>query len=215
MLHKIFTNFSLYNVSIEYNNLTFDYDDHLQKELLDFRNNYTAKRIELKNMFDNIYNECSDYNYLYNLFVNDGINYIDNYDEQYSMNDKIMVTKNKYELELMNGMIGNVTGFNRYKKEICIDFGLDKEPHIISKDDFDIIKLAYIITIHKSQGSEAPIVIILFDNSIRNTINLLYTAVTRAKNKCILISDTSIIEYIIKQNKRIRRKSKLNKLCFY
>jgi exodeoxyribonuclease V alpha subunit len=66
--------------------------------------------------------------------------------------------------------------------------------------------MAYLITIHKSQGSEADIVIVVIDKSHKmNSINLLYTAVTRAKKKCILIAEEKTIEDIIngKINKRI------------
>ncbi len=86
-------------------------------------------------------------------------------------------------------------------------------PRHLSLDFLDNMSLAYLITIHKSQGSEYDYVVILLDNAIMNTINLLYTAITRTKKKCILIADDYTIDSIIKTKKFTKRISNLQDFC--
>ena len=70
------------------------------------------------------------------------------------------------------------------------------------------------MTIHKSQGSESENVIILLDDAPRlNTMNLLYTAITRSKKKCILISKDITINRIINEKKKTKRICNLKDFC--
>ena len=124
-----------------------------------------------------------------------------------------MITKNNYKKDLMNGMIGEIIEFNNYEKELVVKFENDKKKLTI--DDFENIKLAFIITIHKSQGSEGDDVIILINDSKLNTINLLYTAITRAKETCTIIGTYETIENIIKNKKFVKRNSNIHKFCHY
>ena len=129
----------------------------------------------------------------------------------FHVDDKIMIKKNNYEKNLMNGMIGKIISINKnYGLNILFD-GEDKPRDIFSLDELEDIELAYIITIHKSQGSEADYVIILLDEApMLNTINLIYTAITRSKKKCILISQEKTVKSIKKITKRI---SNLKDFC--
>ena len=127
-----------------------------------------------------------------------------------------MIKKNNYEKKLMNGMIGKIISISidnnkkYYGLNILFD-GEDKPRDIFSLDELEDIELAYIITIHKSQGSEADYVIILLDEApMLNTINLIYTAITRSKKKCILISQEKTVKSIKKITKRI---SNLKDFC--
>ena len=136
----------------------------------------------------------------------------------YNINDRIIITSNDYDLQVMNGMIGKIIDIYQDIEEVDmieILFDGEEESRKINKEKIlPIIKLAYIITIHKSQGSEDDIVVILLDNNnIINNINLLYTAITRAKKKCILISEEDTIKNIILTKKIIKRKSNLKKFC--
>ena len=79
------------------------------------------------------------------MFINDfNDNFIIN---NYRLYDKIMITKNKYEKDLMNGMIGEIIAFKNYEKELLVNF--DNKIITLYDDDFENIKLAFIITIHK------------------------------------------------------------------
>ena len=70
------------------------------------------------------------------------------------------------------------------------------------------------MTIHKSQGSESENVIILLDEASKiNTMNLLYTGITRSKKKCILISEDKTINGIIDEKRRTKRICNLKDFC--
>jgi exodeoxyribonuclease V alpha subunit len=87
----------------------------------------------------------------------------------------------------------------------------DPEPVIFTVDEFNLLKLAYATTIHKSQGSEFPIVIMSLTKShyIMLKRNLLYTGMTRAKDRLILVGNTWAVRKAIKNNKVEKRYSKL------
>ena len=133
-----------------------------------------------------------------------------------------------YEIELMNGMIGKIISIvkpiikpnikydsKKYKTltMVTILFEGENESRTLSLDNLDDISLAYLITIHKSQGSEYDNVIILLDNAPMNTINLLYTAITRTKKRCFLIADEYTINSIIGNKRFTKRLSCLQDFC--
>ena len=155
---------------------------------------------------------------IYNVITNND-SYIFN-KIKFNIGDKIIMTSNDYEKEIFNGMTGKI--INIYKDFLeedtfteKIDILFDGEDKVRTFDKSILLhaKLAYIITIHKSQGSESDNVIILLNDGIMNNINLLYTAVTRAKKKCILIAEEYPIKKIIEEKIIIKRKSNLSKHC--
>lgn len=166
---------------------------------------------EYQNELKNIYN---------NNINNDG--YIVN-KIKFNIGDKIIMTTNDYEQEIFNGMTGVI--INMYEEEnekdeddnfvekVDILFDGENQFKSFDKSILSHAKLAYIMTIHKSQGSESDTVIILLNDGIMNNINLLYTAVTRAKKKCILIAEEYPIKKIIEEKIIIKRKSNLGKIC--
>lgn len=128
-------------------------------------------------------------------------------------NDKVIQTVNNYNLSVMNGSIGYVK--NIYYMEDDISHKLKDDEIIIEFDDKEItynpkdlidLKLAYNITIHKSQGSEFPIIILPLDIIQKKmlNLNLLYTAITRAKIKLIIIGNESAFQYALKNVERNR-----------
>ncbi|MCT4595408.1 MAG: ATP-dependent RecD-like DNA helicase [Anaeromicrobium sp.] len=140
--------------------------------------------------------------------------------------DKIMQMKNNYNLKwknmnsqeegvgVFNGDFGYIDFIDKEEKEVHIIFDEEK----VVKYDFsqlDEIELAYAITIHKSQGSEFPIVImpISFGPPMLLTRNLLYTAVTRAKELVVMVGVESGLKNMV-DNHRIRKRNSglLNKL---
>ena len=133
---------------------------------------------------------------------NDIQKYYNDSSEEYIINpflkilkgDKVIQTKNNYDLDVMNGSIGYVENIyfasdNPKLKEDEISIDFDDEDVSYKSKDLEDLKLAYNITIHKSQGSEFPIVILPLDLTQKSmlNINLLYTAITRAKSKVIII----------------------------
>ena len=136
----------------------------------------------------------------------------------YHEDDRIMIKKNDYDKGLMNGMVGNIRMIERDKNNeiigVNIIFEGDDEMKFIKKEEMENMDLGYIITIHKSQGSESENVIILMDEAYKlNTINLLYTGITRAKKQCILISEEMTIKRIIEEKRKVKRISNLKDFC--
>lgn len=119
----------------------------------------------------------------------------------YRISDKVMVIKNNYNLGVFNGDIGIVVDVNKTDKRIEVDF-VDKRVLFIG-EDIGLLTLAYAGTIHKSQGSESPLIIMALTRQhyIMLQRNLLYTGITRAREKLILISDKGSAERAVKNNR--------------
>ncbi|MDO4975557.1 MAG: ATP-binding domain-containing protein, partial [Alphaproteobacteria bacterium] len=107
----------------------------------------------------------------------------------YKLRDKVMQIKNNYDKDVFNGDIGTVCGIDEEKEVLEINF----DSRILKYDlsELEEVSLAYACTIHKSQGSEYPLVIIPMTTShfIMLKRNLLYTGVTRAQNICVLVGN--------------------------
>lgn len=123
--------------------------------------------------------------------------------------DRVLQTKNNYDIDVFNGSIGTIKkiDYSSGAKMIC---EFDGEEKIY--DGFEAIEelvLAYAITIHKSQGSEFPLVIIPMSKSYGQILsrNLLYTGVTRAKDYLRIIGDIDAINESIKRVNVISRNS--------
>ncbi len=129
--------------------------------------------------------------------------------------DRVMQTVNNYELEwsrggltglgIFNGDIGVIESidFNSELMEITFDERTVSYPF----DNLDELELAYAITVHKSQGSEYPVVIIPMYRCapMLLTRNLLYTAVTRAKRMVILVGKSDIPTRMVANNREVHR----------
>jgi exodeoxyribonuclease V alpha subunit len=123
--------------------------------------------------------------------------------------DKVMQVKNNYQKEIFNGEQGIVLDYDNEKKILYVDF----DNYIVDyhQDETDEIILSYAISIHKSQGSEYDFVVVVFLPSHSLLINreILYTAVTRAKNKIFMISDENTILKAVKNSNPSERKTML------
>ena len=145
--------------------------------------------------------------------------------------DKVMQTKNNYQLEweitgkfqlpiangvgVFNGDIGVIREINEYASLMKVEFDEGKTVNY-RFEELDELELAYAITIHKSQGSEYPAVVIPLWGvpGLLTYRNLLYTAVTRAK-KCVTIlgSDTIMEHMILGENKQKRYTGLRYRIC--
>jgi exodeoxyribonuclease V alpha subunit len=127
--------------------------------------------------------------------------------ESFRLGDKVMVIKNNYTLGVFNGDLGEITAIN--KGITTVDFGNDIVDFKVS--DLDLLTLAYASTIHKSQGSEFPIVIMVLTTQhfIMWQRNLLYTGMTRAKHRLVIIASDESVKESIRNNKIEKRFSML------
>ncbi len=102
--------------------------------------------------------------------------------------DKVMQIKNDYDKEVFNGDVGRVVGVDTDARSLKVSF--DGRVVSYGKEDLDKLVLAYACTVHKSQGSEYPAVVLplLGEHYMMLQRNLLYTAVTRARQLLVLVA---------------------------
>ena len=131
-------------------------------------------------------------------------------EREFRIGDKVMQIKNNYDKNVFNGDVGIVIGYNNEDYEITVDF--DNRMIKYDKADIDEIRLAYAVTIHKSQGSEYPIVImpITTKQFVMLQRNLLYTGITRAKKLLIILGNKKAIQIAVRNNRPINRNTKLS-----
>lgn len=140
--------------------------------------------------------------------------------------DRVMQTVNNYDIEwekngvqglgLFNGDIGVIEEINEKREKLRIRF--DDRVAEYGFDMLEELELAYAITVHKSQGSEYPVVIIPMYACAPMLMarNLLYTAVTRAKSMVILVGRSDIPRKMTENNRQILRYTALkDKICDY
>lgn len=118
-------------------------------------------------------------------------------DKTFKSGDRVMQIRNNYDKNVFNGDMGRIASINGGDKNFTIDF--DGNHVKYEFNEADQITLAYAVTIHKSQGSEFPAVVvpILNQHFIMLRRNLLYTAVTRAKKLLILIGTRKAVSMAV------------------
>lgn len=125
----------------------------------------------------------------------------------YKAGDKVMQIKNNYEKGIFNGDIGFIAHVDTEEKEVRVVF--DATTVTYSYGDLIELVMAYAITIHKSQGSEYPGVIIplFMQHYTMLQRNLIYTGITRARHMCAVIGDSRAFAMAIKNKKSTQRKT--------
>ncbi len=143
----------------------------------------------------------------------------------FRVGDKVMQIKNNYTLKwtsldvdaeekqgegIFNGDIGYVQYINTEEQELTVFFD-DNRSVVYSFTQLDELELAYSITIHKSQGSEFPVVVmpVTWGPPMLLTRNLLYTAITRAKSLVVLVGTENYLRRMVDNNKIVERYSGL------
>lgn len=123
----------------------------------------------------------------------------------YRVGDRVMQTRNDYELGVFNGDVGRVTAVDQEPQRMWVEM----DGRVIAYEQRQIasLRLAYAVSIHKSQGSEFPAVIIplLGEHHVMLRRNLLYTAVTRACQLCVIVGDPKAISLAIRRSDASRR----------
>jgi exodeoxyribonuclease V alpha subunit len=127
----------------------------------------------------------------------------------YRVGDKVMQTENDYEKEVFNGDIGFVSAIDADANEVMINF--DGRTVAYGFGELDEVMLCYATTIHKSQGSEYPAVVIpiMTQHYMMLERNLLYTGITRGQKLVVLVGQKKAIGIAVRGNKDRRRWSKL------
>ena len=122
--------------------------------------------------------------------------------------DKVMQIRNNYEKEVFNGDIGIVESTDPEERELIVNFEGRSITYDIS--ELDELVLAYAVTIHKSQGSEYPIVVmpILMSHYVMLQRNLVYTGVTRAKKVLVLVGTKKALALAVR-NSTVRKRNTL------
>lgn len=149
-------------------------------------------------------------------------------DRLFREGDKVMQIKNNYQLEweistkygmavdkgmgIFNGDMGIIRKINTYEETVTVEYDEQREvkyPYAL----LDELELAYAITIHKSQGSEYPAVVIPLLSGPRQLYhrNLLYTAVTRARRCVTLVGSDQVFQEMIRNTNEQRRNTSLAK----
>ncbi|MEE9451693.1 MAG: AAA family ATPase, partial [Gammaproteobacteria bacterium] len=127
----------------------------------------------------------------------------------FAVGDKVIQNINNYDKEVYNGDMGVITDINLQESELTISFG----GQIVNYqfNELDEIGLAYAITIHKSQGSEFPVVVIPLASQHYMMLarNLLYTGVTRGKKLVILVAQKKAVAMAVDNNRQVIRLTKL------
>ncbi|MBW1781381.1 MAG: ATP-dependent RecD-like DNA helicase [Deltaproteobacteria bacterium] len=121
------------------------------------------------------------------------------------IHDKVMQIKNNYDKEVFNGDMGRITRVDPELREVTIAFDGRHIPYDFN--DLDEIVLAYAVSVHKSQGSEYPAVIIpiLVQHYMLLQRNLIYTAVTRGRNLVVVIGTRKALAIGVKNDKTRKR----------
>lgn len=135
--------------------------------------------------------------------------------QNFYVNDRVIQVENNYKKGVYNGEIGIVERieFDSKNKEVIVDFNGHKVTY--KNDELNDIELAYATTVHKFQGSESKIVIFIISKEHKNMLskNLIYVAVTRAKEKVIVIGNSDAFNRGVqvevgKRNTRLRYRLK-------
>lgn len=129
--------------------------------------------------------------------------------QSFRVGDKVMQTHNDYDKEVFNGDIGYIESLDEQARLVTVNF--DDRRVMFESDELESLVLAYATSIHKSQGSEYPAVVIpmLTSHFVMLSRNLLYTAVTRAKRLCVLVADPKALRIALAADRREERKTRL------
>ncbi len=121
--------------------------------------------------------------------------------------DRVMQLLNNYDKECFNGDMGEIAGIDREEQELWVDFGGRKVTYRFH--ELDELQLSYAVTIHKSQGSEYPCVILPLHTQhfVMLQRNLLYTGITRGKQLVILVGSMRAIRMAVQNQDSTRRLS--------
>lgn len=131
------------------------------------------------------------------------------FEKRFFAGDRVIMTKNNYEIQVMNGDVGEISG--KQGNDFIVKF--DGVEISFSEADLKSLELAYAISIHKSQGSEYPAVVIPItsEHSFMLSRNLIYTAITRGRQQVILVGQIDCLRQSVARVMKDRRYTGLKK----
>ena len=132
-------------------------------------------------------------------------------ERSYLLGDKVMQVRNNYDKDVFNGDMGRICYVNAEEKELTVRF--DDKNVLYARDELDEIVPAYAISVHKSQGSEYPAVVmpVLSQHYIMLQRNLVYTGITRGKRLVVLVGAPRAMGMAVSNNKTRKRHTWLAK----
>jgi exodeoxyribonuclease V alpha subunit len=125
------------------------------------------------------------------------------------LGDKVMQLRNDYDKDVFNGDVGIVSKVDPVERELAVRY--DDREVVYEESELDELTLAYATSIHKSQGSEYPAVVIpiLTQHFVMLSRNLLYTAVTRGKRLVVLVADPRALSLALAEVRKEERMTRL------
>ncbi|HLJ33888.1 MAG TPA: ATP-binding domain-containing protein, partial [Ktedonobacteraceae bacterium] len=127
--------------------------------------------------------------------------------------DKVMQVRNNYDKGVFNGDVGWVRSIQTEDTCLKVEFLEEAGPLLVKYEfhELDELMLAYAVTVHKSQGSEYPAIVLALTTSHSMLLqrNLLYTAITRAKRLCVLVGQPRALEIAVRNNRVAQRNTGL------
>lgn len=133
---------------------------------------------------------------------------------EFRVGDKVIVTRNNYNKMVFNGDIGRIAGINREEGKVSVDLNFSAADTVrvtYDSDELDELSLAYAVSVHRSQGSEFPAVVmpITTQHFMMLQRNVLYTAVTRAKKLMVLVGSKKALAIAIRNGNVSQRHTML------
>lgn len=124
---------------------------------------------------------------------------------KFRLGDRVIQTENDYQRDVFNGDLGVVAKIDRIEQQMVVEF--DGRPVEYEFSDLDALALAYVLSIHKSQGSEYPCVVVPVHTQhfVMLQRNLLYTAVTRGKRLVVLVGTQKALGLAVRRQDTRRR----------
>lgn len=134
-------------------------------------------------------------------------------DQHFRLGDRVMIIKNDHKRGVYNGDVGKLVGINRNQLIVKVH-GLDTDMEVEFDDQAaeDKLRLAYAVTVHKSQGNEFDTIILPITTGQGRMLqrNLLYTAVTRARQRVWLLGDETAVRRAVENNRVLQRNTALS-----
>jgi exodeoxyribonuclease V alpha subunit len=130
---------------------------------------------------------------------------------EFRVRDKVIQTRNNYDKEVFNGDIGEILKIDDFEREVLI--GFDGREVVYDFNELDEVSLAYAITIHKSQGSEFPVVVmpLAMQQYLLLQRNLVYTGITRGRRLVVLVGQKKALQTAVRNVSAVRRFTALEK----
>jgi len=130
---------------------------------------------------------------------------------EFRVRDKVIQTRNNYDKEVFNGDIGEILKIDDFEREVVISF--DGREVVYDFNELDEVSLAYAITIHKSQGSEFPVVVmpLAMQQYLLLQRNLVYTGITRGRRLVVLVGQKKALQTAVRNVSAVRRYTALEK----